>query len=73
MAGSLTGGSERFAAGLPILSILSITPGPTRIPASPQTHRWCGESLVLEAGMGHNEEGQLWCVGQISFEIVKGY
>jgi len=44
MAGSLTGGSERFAAGLPvglgILSILTIPPGPAIIPTSPETHQW---------------------------------
>jgi len=40
MAGSLTGGSERFAGGLPvglgILSILTIPPSPATIPLHPQ-------------------------------------
>ena len=30
-------------------------------------------NLALEAGIGHNEEGQLWGIGPISFEIVEGY
>ena len=72
MAGSLTGGSERFAAGLPILSILTIPPGPATIPLHPQKlSNGGGETLVLEAGIGHNEEGQLWGIGQVSFEIVE--
>jgi len=52
MAGSLTGGSERFAAGLPILSILSIPPGPATIPLHPQKlSNGGGETLFLEAGI----------------------
>jgi len=52
MARSLTGGSERFAAGLPILSILSIPPGPATFPLHPQKlSNGGGETLFLEAGI----------------------
>jgi len=54
MAGSLTGGSERFAAGLPvglgILLILTIPPSPATIPLHPQKlSNGGGETLFLEA------------------------